>query len=195
MTSYPPLPQLFYQQPTLELAQSLLGCLLVHETSEGITSGYIVETEAYRGALDRAAHSFNNRRTKRTEIMFHTPGHIYTYTMHRQVLLNVVSADAEIPEAVLIRALEPKDGMPLMETRRPGRKPRELTNGPGKLCQAMGIIQSHYGGHFINPPLYITEGYNPEQVETGPRIGIPNAQEAKDFPWRFWVHGNRYVSR
>ncbi|PAD20350.1 DNA-3-methyladenine glycosylase [Terribacillus saccharophilus] len=195
MTSYPLLPQSFYQQPTLELAQSLLGCLLVHETSEGITSGYIVETEAYRGALDRAAHSFNNRRTKRTEIMFQTPGYIYTYTMHRQVLLNVVSADAEIPEAVLIRALEPKDGIPLMETRRPDRKPRELTNGPGKLCQAMGIIQSHYGGHFTKSPLYIAPGYTPEQVEIGPRIGIPNAQEAKDFPWRFWVHGNRYVSR
>ncbi|MFS0561337.1 DNA-3-methyladenine glycosylase [Terribacillus sp. 179-K 1B1 HS] len=195
MTSYPPLPQSFFEQPTLELAPSLLGCLLVHETPEGITSGYIVETEAYRGALDRAAHSFNNRRTKRTEIMFHAPGHIYTYTMHRQVLLNVVSADSEIPEAVLIRALEPKEGIGLMETRRPGRKQRELTNGPGKLCQAMGIMQSHYGGHFTNPPLYITQGYTPEQVEIGPRIGIPNAQEARDFPWRFWVHGNRYVSK
>ncbi|MFP7169976.1 DNA-3-methyladenine glycosylase [Terribacillus sp. 7520-G] len=195
MTSYQPLPQSFYEQPTLELAPSLLGCLLVHETTEGITAGYIVETEAYRGALDRAAHSFNNRRTKRTEIMFHAPGHIYTYTMHRQVLLNVVSADAGIPEAVLIRALEPKEGIPLMETRRPGRKPRELTNGPGKLCQAMGIMQAQYGGHFTKPPLYITQGYKPEQVEIGPRIGIPNAQEARDYPWRFWVHGNRYVSR
>jgi DNA-3-methyladenine glycosylase len=196
MTSYEPLEQSFYDKPTLELAPRLLGCLLVHETPQGITSGYIVETEAYRGALDRAAHSFNNRRTKRTEIMFHDPGHIYTYTMHRQVLLNVVSAAVGTPEAVLIRALEPKDGIPLMETRRPDRKPRELTNGPGKLCQAMGIEQvTHYGGNFTKPPLYITSGYTPERVETGPRIGIPNAQEAKDFPWRYWVHGNRYVSK
>ena len=102
-----PLSPDFFQQPTLELAQSLLGCLLVKETAEGIASGYIVETEAYMGPEDRAAHSYGNRRTKRTEIMFGEAGSIYTYTMHTHTLVNVVSGPLEKPEAILIRAVQP----------------------------------------------------------------------------------------
>ena len=108
----------------MELAPLLLGCLLVKETDEGTASGFIVETEAYMGADDRAAHSFGNRRTKRTEIMFHEAGRIYTYVMHTHTLMNVVAADIGIPQAVLIRAAEPHEGQFLMESRRPGR-PRE----------------------------------------------------------------------
>src|SRR5690554_7773385 len=109
--SYQLLDASFYQQPTLELAQSLLGKLLVKETAEGIASGWIVETEAYKGPLDRAAHSFGNRRTQRTEVMFGEAGSVYTYVMHTHCLVNVVSGKIDQPEAVLIRAVEPEQGI------------------------------------------------------------------------------------
>ncbi|MED4856409.1 DNA-3-methyladenine glycosylase [Bacillus atrophaeus] len=190
-----PIPIEFYQKTALELAPSLLGCLLVKETDEGIASGYIVETEAYMGAEDRAAHSFNNRRTKRTEIMFGEAGRVYTYVMHTHTLMNVVAATTDIPQAVLIRAIEPYEGQFLMEQRRSGRRPREWTNGPGKLTKAIGVTMNDYGRLITEQPLYIEKGYTPEEISTGPRIGIENSGEARDYPWRFWVTGNRYVSR
>ncbi len=150
-----PLEIKFYQKTALELAPSLLGCLLVKETDEGIASGYIVETEAYMGAEDRAAHSFNNRRTKRTEIMFGEAGRVYTYVMHTHTLMNVVAATTDIPQAVLIRAIEPHEGQFLMEQRRPGRRPREWTNGPGKLTKAIGVTMNDYGRLITEQPLYI----------------------------------------
>ena len=101
-----PLSSIFFQKPTLELAKRLLGCILTKETTEGVTSGYIVETEAYMGPRDRAAHSFGNRRTKRTEIMFGEAGIVYTHTMHTHTLVNVVSGPIEKPEGILIRAIE-----------------------------------------------------------------------------------------
>ncbi|TKD72294.1 DNA-3-methyladenine glycosylase [Pseudalkalibacillus hwajinpoensis] len=185
----------FYQQPTLDLAKALLGCELVKETEEGLASGYIVETEAYLGAEDRAAHSFNNKRTKRTEIMFGPAGNAYTYVMHTHCLFNVVSGDIGNPEAVLIRAVEPVGGLDLMEKRRAGRKQKEWTNGPGKLSKALGIDPSDYGHALMRAPLYIQSGYHPEQISEGKRIGIDNSGEARDYLYRFWVTGNKYVSR
>lgn len=193
--SYKPVSEAFYKLPTLTLARNLLGCLLVKETEEGTASGFIVETEAYRGPLDRAAHSYNNRRTKRTEVMFAEAGRVYTYVMHTHCLVNVVSGDVGVPEAVLIRAVEPHEGIELMEKRRGGVSGRQLTSGPGKLTKALGIQMTDYGNRFDEPPLYIAPGFAPEKIETGPRIGIPNTGEAKDYPWRFWVAGNPYVSR
>lgn len=193
--SVEPLNKEFFQPPTLELAQSLLGCLLVKETEEGATAGYIVETEAYKGPHDRAAHSFGNRRTKRTEVMFGQAGLAYTYTMHTHCLINVVSAGVDEPEAVLIRALEPYKGIDLMMKRRPVDQMKNLTNGPGKLTNAMGITMEDYGLKLFEPPLYISEGYSPDNIERGTRIGIKNTGEARDYPWRFWVKGNQYVSK
>ncbi|MGC4378677.1 DNA-3-methyladenine glycosylase [Fictibacillus sp. Mic-4] len=190
-----PLPEKFFQQPTIELAMALLGCLLIKETEEGIASGFIVETEAYIGPGDRAAHSFGNRRTKRTEVMFHEAGHVYTYTMHTHCLVNVVSGGIDEPEAVLIRALEPYCGVDLMYKRRGAKNERELSNGPGKLTKALGIGMEDYGRMFTNPPLYLAEGYRPAEISRGPRIGIENSGEAKDYPWRFWITGNRFVSK
>ncbi|RYL95021.1 DNA-3-methyladenine glycosylase [Sporolactobacillus sp. THM7-4] len=185
----------FFYQPTIELARSLLGCLLVKETAEGLASGYIVETEAYMGAGDRAAHSFGNRRTKRTEVMFGEPGRVYTYVMHTHTLINVVSGEKNIPHAVLIRAIDPHEGLNLIEKRRKGRKRREWTNGPGKLTEALGITREDYGRLFTEWPLYIAPGYIPESISSGPRIGIENTGEARFHPWRFWVTGNSCVSR
>jgi DNA-3-methyladenine glycosylase len=145
-----PMPPTFFQKPTIELAKALLGCLLVKETEEGITSGYIVETEAYMGPEDRAAHSFGNRRTKRTEIMFGDAGKVYTYQMHTHTLVNVVSGPIEIPQAVLIRAVEPHSGLDLMHQRRGTDNLTNLTNGPGKLAKALGITMEDYGHSFSN---------------------------------------------
>ncbi|WP_430790744.1 DNA-3-methyladenine glycosylase [Virgibacillus flavescens] len=193
-----PLDKKFYSQPTLDLAKALLGCKLFKETPEGTASGIIVETEAYIGPGDRAAHSFGNRRTKRTEIMFGEPGITYMYTMHTHRLFNVVSGEKDNPEAILIRAIEPVDGTELMEERRPKAKSRiQWTNGPGKLTQALGITMDDYGHPLGSSPLWITEGYKPDQdsISAGPRIGIHNSLEAVDYPWRFWITGNKYISK
>lgn len=190
-----PLNNDFFQQSTLDLSRSLLGCLLVKETEEGLTAGYIVETEAYIGPNDRAAHSFGNRRTKRTEIMFGEAGLVYTYTMHTHCLINVVSAGVDEPEAVLIRALEPVKGIGLMKRRRPVDQIKNLTNGPGKLTKAMGITMEDYGRKFFERPLFISKGYSPDEIEQGTRIGIQNTGEARFYPWRFWIKGNQYVSK
>lgn len=192
---FKPLPKQFFYQPTLELAQSLLGCLLVKETGEGITSGYIVETEAYIGPDDRAAHSYGNRRTKRTEIMFGEAGHVYTYQMHTHTLVNVVSGVLEKPEAVLIRAVEPHTGIDLMYDRRQVDKLQNLTSGPGKLTKAMGITMDDYGKPLFEKPIYIAEGYEPHSISKGLRIGIDNTGEARKYPWRFWITENPFVSR
>lgn len=196
MFSYKPLQLNFYNQPTLILAKALLGKLLVKETTEGLASGWIVETEAYIGPEDRAAHSFGNRRTPRTEVMFGPPGITYTYVMHTHCLVNVVSGEIGNPEAVLIRAVEPHDGLDLMYKRRPKvKRDCDLTNGPGKLTKALGISKEDYGHSLTEKPLYIAEGNSPTSISYGPRIGIDNSGEAKDYPWRFWITENVYVSR
>ncbi|MCD8510425.1 MAG: DNA-3-methyladenine glycosylase [Bacillus sp. (in: Bacteria)] len=191
-----PLPQTFFQQTTLELAQALLGKLLVKETDEGIAAGWIVETEAYMGPHDKAAHSYGNRRTKRTEVMFGPSGYVYTYVMHTHCLVNVVSGGEGSPEAILIRAIEPYKGLDLMYERRGhDKKIRELTNGPGKLTKALGIVKEDYGLPIFKPPLYIGDGEMAPEVLSGPRIGIDNSGEARDYPWRFWIKDNPFVSR
>lgn len=189
------MPKTFFQRPTLQLARDLLGCLLVKITDEGLTAGYIVETEAYIGPEDRAAHSYGNRRTKRTEIMFGEAGYVYTYQMHTHTLVNVVSGEKEKPEAILIRAVEPAYGIELMRKRRPVKQFKMITNGPGKLTKAMGITMEDYGRPLFEPPIYIAKGYAPHSISTGKRIGIENAGEAKNYPWRFWVTDNPFVSR
>uniref|UniRef100_A0A942SUZ6 Putative 3-methyladenine DNA glycosylase n=1 Tax=Neobacillus citreus TaxID=2833578 RepID=A0A942SUZ6_9BACI len=190
-----PLPEAFYEQPTLELAKALLGCILVKETNEGIAAGFIVETEAYMGPSDRAAHSYNNRRTPRTEVMFQRSGLAYTYLMHTHCLFNVVSGSEEKPEAVLIRALEPIYGIGLMIKRRGIEDQSKLTNGPGKLTKSLGISMEDYGRPLTIPPLYVAQGFCPESISAGKRIGIENSGDAKDYPWRFWVTNNKFVSR
>lgn len=188
------LPESFYEQSTLSLSKSLLGKHLVHESPEGKTVGKIVETEAYLGVIDQAAHSFNGRRTKRTEVMFGPPGVIYTYVMHTHCLINIVSNVVDVPEAVLIRAIEPVEGVELMRKRR-NKQGVLLTNGPGKLTKAMGITMDAYGSIITEPPIYIVDGPTPTDIQVGPRIGIDNSGPAKEYPYRFWITNNKYVSR
>ncbi|HEX7064223.1 MAG TPA: DNA-3-methyladenine glycosylase [Bacillales bacterium] len=192
----------FFRKPTLELSKQLLGATLVHETNDGTLSGKIVEVEAYLGPEDRAAHSFGGRRTKRTEVMFGQPGHAYLYMIYGiHVCLNVVSGPAGKPEAILLRALEPVCGIEKMSMNRElsqHRNRKQLTNGPGKLVKALNIPIDLYGHDLSRPPLHILPPDKPvpfDEIAEGPRIGIENTGEARDYPYRFWIRGNPYVSK
>src|SRR5699024_9641148 len=156
----------FYKQPTLILAKKLLGHILVHETEEGITAGRIVETEAYLGESDQAAHSYKKRRTKRTEIMFQAPGHVYIYQMHTHHLFNVGVGMCVNPQAIHIRAVETLEGIEFMEQRRPVKKITNLTSGPGKITKALYITKADYRRTFLEAPLYIAKGHPPSNVAT-----------------------------
>nr|WP_236784648.1 MULTISPECIES: DNA-3-methyladenine glycosylase [Alteribacter] len=194
---FKPIDEKFFHKPTIDLAKELLGKILVKNTEEGVSAGRIVETEAYLGPDDRAAHSFGGKRTKRTEAMFHGPGTVYTYVMHTHCLVNVVSGGEGEPEAVLIRAVEPVEGLGLMYRRR-GENKRlyDLTSGPGKLTKALGITPEDYGRQFYGHPLFISEGDGDTfDISTGPRVGIDNSGEARDYPWRFWIKDNPFVSK
>ncbi|MED1862051.1 DNA-3-methyladenine glycosylase [Fictibacillus nanhaiensis] len=188
-----------WELPTLELAKELLGMKLIHVDDDGITSGYIVETEAYLGPEDRAAHSFNNRRTDRTEVMYSEAGTIYTYFIYgMHVCFNIVSGPVNKPEAILIRALQPIEGIEKMKQRRVGIKNKiQLTNGPGKLSKAMGFTLNDYGKKMNEGNIRIEEGIElvPNEIISGPRIGIQYAEEAVHYPFRFWIKNNPYVSR
>jgi DNA-3-methyladenine glycosylase len=194
------LPREFYTRPNvLTVARELLGKLLVVPARSGKrVSGTIVELEAYRGPEDRAAHSYGGRRTRRTETMYGIGGTAYVffvYGMYNQ--FNVVTNVAEKPHAVLIRALEPVEGIETMRKRRPGQSDHNLTNGPGKLCIALGIDRTLDSADLTGKRVWIEDAPKllPGQVASGPRIGIDYAKEWVDRPWRFWIKGNAFVSR
>jgi DNA-3-methyladenine glycosylase len=185
----------FYARPVLTVARESIGKVLVHRSAEGETAGRIVEAEAYRGPLDLAAHSSRGL-TKRTKAMFGPPGHAYIYLLYGlSWALNLVVARENEPHAVLIRALEPVRGMELMARRR-GVAPdsRLLTNGPGKLTQAMGITGALYGIDLCGDVLFLEDSTDPVRVGRSPRINVDYAGEWAKRPWRFFERGNRYVS-
>ncbi|MBC2191286.1 DNA-3-methyladenine glycosylase [Listeria sp. FSL L7-0229] len=185
----------FEKKTTIELARDIIGMRLVHQTNSGILSGLIVETEAYLGATDMAAHSFQNLRTKRTEVMFESPGTIYMYQMHRQVLLNFITMQKGIPEAVLIRAIEPdEESLAQMQYQRHGKTGYELTNGPGKLTQALGLSMQDYGKTLFDSNIWIEEAKIPHIIEATNRIGVPNKGIATHYPLRFTAKGSPYIS-
>ena len=186
------LKQSFFESKTVEeLANALLGCELVHKTSEGVTAGIIVETESYH-ETDEASHSYNGQ-TKRTAVMFGPPGHAYiyfTYGMH--YCFNVVAEKEGVGAGVLIRALEPTQGIELMKKRRNQDNIHNLCNGPAKLVQALAIGKKDYGKPLYKGSLYIAEPKLKDiKVVFGPRVGISKAQ---DKPWRFWIKDNPFVS-
>jgi DNA-3-methyladenine glycosylase len=187
-------PELF-EAPVLELARALVGKVLVHETREGLVAGRIVETEAYRGPEDLASHSARGRRTRRNEVMYGPAGHVYMFMLYgTSWAFNVVAGTRDAPHAVLVRALEPTHGRELMAERRGfGPDARELTNGPGKLCAALGLDARHYGASLFAGPLWIAEG-EAGPVGRSPRINIDYAGTWVARPWRFYERHNRYVS-
>ncbi|OJF92655.1 DNA-3-methyladenine glycosylase [Alkalibacterium sp. 20] len=181
---------------TEEMAERLLGCLLVKQADGVTTSGWIVETEAYVGVLDEACHSYNGKNTPRMKAMFEQAGTIYIYKMHTHQLLNVVTKERGNPQAVLIRAIEPYEGENIMEERRQ-KKGVDVTNGPGKLTKAMGITMKDYGTSVLEPSLYIDTSHKkiPLAVERSKRIGIPNKGKWTDSLLRFTVKGNPYLTK
>lgn len=189
----------FSRSDTLRVARELLGKLLVVPTGDGQRiSGMIVETEAYLGESDKAAHSFGGRRTARNEITYAEGGHVYVffvYGMYYQ--LNLVTGMVDHPEVVLIRAVEPVEGSDIMRERRGAMKDTNLTSGPGKLCIALGIDRSFNGVDLEGDRIWVEtyRNFKKTEVASGPRVGIDYAEEFVDMPWRFWLKGNQFVSK
>jgi len=196
-----PLPREFYLGPTIAVARALLGKLLVHETAQGRTSGYITETEAYLEG-DPACHAvlreggrWVTKMTARNRQMFGPPGHAYVYFIYgNHHCLNVVTREEGIAEAVLIRAVEPAQGIELMRRRRATTDDLSLASGPGKLTQAFAIDMAHNGVGLTRGALRIERGREvaAEQMEARPRVGV---KQGCDEPWRFLIRGSPWVSR
>jgi DNA-3-methyladenine glycosylase len=175
----------------LHAAPLLLGCKLTHRTTEGVTSGYIVEVEVYT-SQDAASHTYNGQ-TARNAAMFMGAGTVYvyfTYGMH--YCFNVVAGTIGSGQGLLIRALEPIDGIDLMRSRRGHISDLNLTNGPAKLVQAMGITKDLNQQSLHASNLDLAAGFTPEKIVQTTRIGI---KKSVDAPWRFYVAGNPYVSK
>jgi len=189
------IPRAFYARPTVEVAQALLGCVIRH----GATAGMIVETEAYIGEGDRAAHFWRGM-TPRTKVIFGPPGHAYVYFIYgMHDCFNVVTEADGVPGAVLIRALEPLTGLAEMSRRRHGiaytnASARGLTNGPAKLTEALAITRAHNGCRLDRGPLTIRAWREPREfeIEVTSRIGITHCA---DLPLRFVWKGNPFLSR
>jgi len=194
------LPREFYLSTnTAKIARDLLGKLLVvpDETGRRV-SGMIVEVEAYLGKADRAAHSFGGRRTARNEVMYGGGGHVYVffvYGMYYQ--LNVVTGPVEHPHAILIRGIEPVEGIEVMRERRGEMKETNLTSGPGKLSIAFGVTRDLNGADLTDDRIWLEEyrSFSKKQIEIGKRIGIDYAGEDAEKPLRFWVKENPFVSK
>lgn len=191
------LPRDFYLQDTVTVARALLGCILWRKTGRELLAARLVETEAYLGANDMASHARRGLRSPRNESMYLEGGHAYvyfTYGMHW--CMNVVTQEADLAEAVLLRAAEPVKGIESMRTRRPkAKRDFDLMNGPGKLCAALDIDKRMDGEPLDGDRLYLTApDTDIGEVGVSPRIGVEGAVEVAHWPLRFFIRGNRYVS-
>jgi len=190
-----PLPRAFYARPTTSVARLLLGHILVSDIGGRRTAGRIVEVEAYTGIGDPACHAFDGHRTPRCEALYGPPGTAYvyfTYGMHW--CLNAVTEPEEVPAAVLIRALEPVEGIAIMRRRRGDVADRALCAGPARLCKALGITGREDGTSLQRGRIRIMKAARPKasRVVAGPRVGITRAA---DWPLRFYFAGSPWVSR
>lgn len=185
-----PLPESFFDRDTVEVARDLIGKTLIRQERKTRISGVIIETEAYRGEEDLACHCRAGR-TSRTEIMYGPAGRAYVYLIYGMYwLLNVVTEGVGNPGAVLIRSIEPLEGLEVIARRRVGQARRKWTDGPGKLCRALNIEGSFNGANICQSPgpLYIAQGRKiaPETIQTGPRVGLESVPEPwKSIAWRF----------
>lgn len=194
----------FYNGDTVEAAQKLLGKYLVRRLDGQLLAGRITETEAYIGRCDKACHAYNYRQTERTSILFGPPGHAYIYLIYGMYdCLNFVTEPEGEPAAVLIRGIEAVSGTDTMLRLRYGDKPltpyrrKNFLNGPGKLCKALSLSRAENGLDLTGDALFVCDspadiGFpcsTPprERMRAGPRIGVDYAEEARDFPWRFWL--------
>ena len=207
----------FFKQDTISLAKDLLGKLILVKKDDEILGGYIVETEAYLGAVDRACHGFEGKRTPKVEALFGKAGTVYIYTMHTHKMLNIVSCEEGNPQAVLIRGVEPVINVERMVENR-GKSGILVSNGPGKLTKAMGISdkfnksniseitrnfqkitqEMNYNSKNIQENVLYIDFENskiPKKIEISARIGIPNKGVWTEKQLRYFVAGNKYVSR
>ena len=190
------LPRAFFGRPSVEVAPDLLGCVLEHETPDGLVAVRLTEVEAYAGAADPASHAYRGR-TQRTAVMFGPPGHAYvyfTYGMH--FCVNLVCLPEGAASAVLLRAGEIVAGEAIARSRRPSSGDRDLARGPARLCQALAIDRSGNGADVCDPAsgLRVRGGgpaMGPAVVRSGPRVGV---SQGADTQWRFWLDGERTVS-
>jgi len=193
-------PSFYLRTDVLQVARDLLGKVLVTEFDGKRTAGIITETEAYRAPDDRACHAYNNRRTARTEVMFAAGGRAYIYLCYGiHHLFNVVTATENTAHAVLIRAIEPLEGIDLMQERRAikNKTSPALTTGPGVLSQALGLTTRWTGQSLYAPdsPVWIEDRNIPVStldIAAGKRIGVDYAGECAEKPWRFWLRESRY---
>ncbi|HMC20826.1 MAG TPA: DNA-3-methyladenine glycosylase [Thermoanaerobaculia bacterium] len=193
------LPRDFYLQDTITVARALLGCTLWRRRGRELLAARLVETEAYLGANDQASHARRGLRSLRNESMYLAGGHAYvyfTYGMHW--CLNVVTQEADIAEAVLIRAAEPIVGVESMRKRRPkAKRDFDLMNGPGKICAALDIDRRLDGEPLDGDRLFLTApepGIDEKEIAVSARIGVDGSGDAAHWPLRFYLRGNRYVS-
>ena len=191
--------EFYTRADTLLIAQDLLGKTLVIPNTNGArVSGMIVETEAYLGIEDKAAHSYGNRRTKRTETMFATGGTVYIFFIYGMYFqFNVVVGEKDVPHAILIRAVEPIENIKLMRDRRGPMKDVNLTSGPGKLCIALGVDKTFNNEDLLGNRAWLEKGakISVEEIVCGKRVGIDYAEEYAEKLWRFWIKDNSFVSR
>lgn len=193
----PKLTRDFFNRDTLTVARELLGTYLVHRVDGFPLCGRIVETEAYIGAIDKACHAYGGRRTPRSETLYAPPGTAYVYLIYgRYHCLNFVTEQEGTPAAVLLRAVAAAEGTGRMAWNRFGHGLGEMTsyqrknflNGPGKVCKAMEITRSQNGLDLTGDELFLWDaGESVGEVHIGKRVGIDYAEEAVDFPWRFWL--------
>ncbi|RPE13013.1 DNA-3-methyladenine glycosylase [Chitinophaga lutea] len=190
----------FYERgDVLKISKALLGKLLVTEINGVRTSGRIVETEAYAGAGDRASHAWNNRRTNRTEIMYAPGGVAYVYLCYGiHHLFNVVVMGRDVPHAVLVRGLEPVEGIDVMLARTgKTRVDTTLTAGPGSLTKALGITTRLNGQPLTGDTVWIEDApaLRPREIAAGTRVGVAYAMDDAYLPYRFWIQDSPWVSK
>ena len=199
------LTRVFYARETLQVAKELLGKILVHEVNGVRLRGKIVETEAYIGSIDKACHAYGGKNTHRIETLYGMPGIAYVYFVYGMYhCFNVITKEEGYPEGILIRAIQPIEGLEEMSKLRFKKEYnkltkaqfKNLTTGPSKLCIAMNINKENNKQDLCTSGLYIEESEEKEKIEVieAKRIGIDYAEEAKDFLWRFYIKDNNWVS-
>ncbi len=195
------LPFSFYRRSdVVQISKELLGKFLVTEIDGRRTAGMIVETEAYAGITDRASHAYNGRHSNRTAVMYRAGGVAYVYLIYGMYhLFNIVTNAEGVPDAVLIRAVEPAEGVEIMLKRRKIKKiDYKLTAGPGRLTRALGITVAHTGVPLNEAPIWLEDrrvAVRDDDITAGPRIGVDYAGSHAELPWRFWIRGNPWVSK
>lgn len=188
--------EFFSGRPTETITRDLLGKLLRYDSPKGLVSGYIVEAEAYLGVADSAAHAYEGRRTKANGALYGAPGNVYIYTSRGYYAFDIAVQQAGEPQGILIRGVEPKDGLAIMMANRP-KTGSELTNGPGKLMQAFGVTDLHWNNILIDDSPFevdLADTLTPAKIVTSARIGVSKRGGQTNAPYRYYVAGNPYVS-